>query len=233
MSNKVCAVVGAGPGNGRAFAASFHNAGYRVALLARHTDTLSQLKQTVPDAHAFPCDVTVPSQIESAFADIDRELGAVDTLIYNAGAGKFGSIDEVSAGDFELAWRVNALGCLLSVQQVLPGMRTRGSGNIIVIGATASRKGGARFAAFASAKAAQRNLAESMARLLGPEGIHVAYVVIDGVIDLERTRSMFPDQTDEFFMNPAHIADTVFHLSQQPRSAWSFEVDLRPFGERW
>ncbi|MDH3638471.1 MAG: SDR family NAD(P)-dependent oxidoreductase [Gammaproteobacteria bacterium] len=233
MADKVCAVVGAGPGNGRAFAAKFHTAGYRVALLARNAESLARIREAVPDTHCFPCDVSIESQIESAFAAIHQKLGTVDTLIYNAGAGKFGSIDEVSAADFEQAWRVNALGCFLSVQQVLPRMRAQGSGNIIIIGATASRKGGARFAAFASAKAAQRNLAQSMARLLGPEGIHVSYAIIDGVIDLQRTRQMLPGKPDEFFMNPAHIADTIFHLSQQHRSTWSFEVDLRPFGETW
>ncbi len=233
MADKVCVVVGAGPGNGRAFAARFQQAGYRLALLARRADALARIAEAVPDARAYPCDVTDPRQIESAFQEIRAEFGPVDTLIYNAGAGKFGSIDELTAEDLERAWQVNTRGCFLSVHQVLPDMRARGTGNIIVIGATASRKGGARFAGFASAKAAQRSLAESMARLLGPEGIHVAYAVIDGVIDLERTRAMLPDKPDEFFMDPSHIAETIFHLSQQPRSAWSFEVDLRPFSEKW
>ncbi|MGH8760360.1 MAG: SDR family NAD(P)-dependent oxidoreductase, partial [Burkholderiales bacterium] len=147
--------------------------------------------------------------------------------------GKFGNVDQIVAADFEAAWRTNALGCFLSVQQVLPGMRRRGGGCIVVIGATASIKGGAHFAAFASAKAALRSLAQSLARQLGPENIHVAHVVIDGVVALERTRKLMPDRKDEFFMQPDAIADSVFHLTTQPRSAWTFELDLRPFAEKW
>jgi NAD(P)-dependent dehydrogenase (short-subunit alcohol dehydrogenase family) len=112
-------------------------------------------------------------------------------------------------------------------------MKERGRGNFILIGATASRRGGARAAAFASAKAAQRNLAESMARQLWPAGIHVAVVIIDGMVDLEKTREAMPDKPDDFFLKPADIAHTVFHLATQPKSAWSFEVEARPFGEKW
>ncbi len=233
MTDKLCVVVGAGPGNGRACTARFTAAGYRVAALARSAPTLADIKRAVPTVATYPCDVRDSEAIETTFAAIHRDLGAVDTLIYNAGAGKFGSIDDVTRADFEDAWRINTLGLLTSVQQALPAMRAAGRGCIVVIGATASLKGGAQFAAFASAKAAQRILAQSMARRLGVEGIHVAYVVIDGVIDLERTRQRLADKPDTFFMNPEHIADTVFHLVRQERSAWSFEVDLRPFGESW
>jgi len=116
---------------------------------------------------------------------------------------------------------------------VLPDMRTAGSGNIVVIGATASKRGGANFAAFASGKAAQYNLAQSMARHLDPERIHVSYVIIDGVVDLERTRKRLPDKPDEFFLQPADIAESVYQLTRQKPSAWTFELDLRPFAEKW
>jgi NAD(P)-dependent dehydrogenase (short-subunit alcohol dehydrogenase family) len=113
---------------------------------------------------------------------------------------------------------------------VIPGMKKLDGAGIVIIGATASLKGNAGFTSFAAAKAAQRSLAQSMARHLGPQGIHVAYLIIDGMIDLPKA---MPDRPEEFFMNPAHIAESVFHLTAQKRSAWTFELDLRPFGEKW
>ena len=142
-------------------------------------------------------------------------------------------MDDTTPEAFESSWRVNALGCLACVKQVIPDMRKVKAGNIIVIGATASLRGGANFAAFASAKAAQRSLAQSMARHLGPECVHVSYVIIDGVVDLERTRKMMPDKPDDYFLKPDDIAESVLFLTRQPRSAWTFELDLRPFGEKW
>ena len=133
----------------------------------------------------------------------------------------------------EQAWRVNVLGCLTASQSVVPGMIEGGGGAVVVIGATASWRGGARATAFASAKAAQRSLAQSLARHLGPQGVHVGYVIIDGVIDIPRTRARLADKPDEFFLKPSDIAESVYHLARQPRSAWTFELDLRPFGERW
>ena len=112
-------------------------------------------------------------------------------------------------------------------------MRVQGKGSIIVIGATASLKGAADFVAFASAKAAQRSLTQSLARKLGPEGIHVAYVIIDAMVDMPASRAMVPDAPDSFFARPDDIAESVFFLARQPRSAWTFELDLRPFAERW
>lgn len=230
---KTCLIVGAGPGNGLAIATRFHEGGYRVALLARDPDNLRRLQQTLPDAHCQRCDVTLPDELERAMVSVRADLGQIGVLVYNAGSGVFGSIDDVSADDFENAWRVNALGCFHAVRHVLPDMRSAGGGNIVIIGATASRRGGAGFAAFASAKGAQYNLAQSLARHLGPEGIHVSYAVIDGVIDSERSRSRLPDQADGFFLQPDDVAASVYAITQQPRSAWTFEYDLRPYGERW
>jgi len=121
----------------------------------------------------------------------------------------------------------------VTVQEVLPDMRKAGGGNIVVSGATASLRGGANAAPFASAKAAQRSLAQSMARHLGPEKIHVSYVIIDGMIDIPYIREMMPDKPTEYFLSPDDIAAAVFHLTQQPPSAWTFELDVRPFGEKW
>jgi NAD(P)-dependent dehydrogenase (short-subunit alcohol dehydrogenase family) len=128
---------------------------------------------------------------------------------------------------------VNALGALVASQQVIPAMRQKRQGSIIIIGATASRKGGPKSAAFSSAKGAQRSLAESMARHLWPVGIHVALIVIDGVVDLPSTRARMPDKPDSFFVKPDDVAATVASVARQPRSAWSFEVEARPFGESW
>ncbi len=233
MREKLAIVVGAGPGNGLAFGRKFYAEGYQVSLLSRSADNLEQLRRVLPDAHYDRCDVTQPQEIHRAVGSIHDQWGPVDTLIYNAGAGAFGSIDEITAEQFEHAWRVNALGCLHCVRQVLSGMYDAGRGNIVVIGATASVRGGAGFAAFSSAKGAQRNLVQSLARHVGPRGIHVAYVVIDGVIDMQRTRQYFHDKPDDFFLQPDAIAETVFCLTQQPPSAWTFELDLRPYGERW
>src|SRR4026208_2452062 len=147
----------------------------------------------------------------------------------------FGSVDKINLSDFEGAWRINALGLLAAVKAVLPDMLAAGKGNIVVIGATASVKHGANFTAFTSAKAAQRALAQSIAKHVGPGGLHVSLVIIDGVIDLShaRTRQRMPYKGDEFFLNPDDIAQSVFFLTQQPKSAWRFELDVRPFGEKW
>ncbi len=233
MSKPVCAVVGVGPGNGASFARKFASEGYAVALLARNKDTLKELEEQIPGSKAFVYDVTAAEKAGETFERIKAEMGPVEVLVYNAGSGMFGSIDDTTPEAFESSWRVNALGCLACAKQVLPDMRKAKGGNIIVIGATASLRGGANFAAFASAKAAQRSLVQSMARHLGSDRIHVSYVIIDGVIDLERTRQMMPDKPDEYFLQPDHIAESVFLLTRQPPSAWTFELDLRPFGENW
>ena len=232
-TTRTCVVVGAGPGNGLSLGRKFIAQGYNVALLARSADNLKDLKSRLPQAHTYECDVTQVDSIHAALHSVREELGGIGVLIYNAGSGVFGSIDDVDAQAFEQAWRINALGCFHCVQAVIADMRAAGGGQIIIMGATAAKRGGARFAAFASAKAAQYNLAQSLARHLGPEKIHVAYLVIDGVIDIPRTRQRLSDKPDEFFLNPDHIAAAVYQLTQQPESAWTFEQDVRPFRETW
>jgi NAD(P)-dependent dehydrogenase (short-subunit alcohol dehydrogenase family) len=145
----------------------------------------------------------------------------------------WGSVEEISPAQLEAALQVNTVGLLSTAQAVIPAMKAAGDGSIVVIGATASRRGGAKTAAFAPAKAAQRSLTESMARHLWPAGIHVSLVIIDGVVDLERTRARMPDKPDSFFVKPEGVASTVFMLTEQARSAWSFEVEARPFAETW
>jgi NAD(P)-dependent dehydrogenase (short-subunit alcohol dehydrogenase family) len=230
---RVCVVAGVGPGNGAAFARRFASEGFAVALLARTTELSAKLASSLPEARAYACDVTDAGSIARAFDSVRRELGEVEVLVYNAGSGVWGSVEEATAADFEGAWRVNALGSFLASKQVIPAMKRAGRGSIVFVGATASRKGGARSASFSSAKGAQRSLAESMARALWPAGIHVALIVVDGVVDLPRTRERMPDKPASFFIQPDDVAEIGFRLTQQRPSAWSFEVEARPFGESW
>jgi NAD(P)-dependent dehydrogenase (short-subunit alcohol dehydrogenase family) len=233
MTQPVCAIIGAGPGNGAAFARRFAGAKHPVALLARDQGGLASLTAEVPGTRDYACDATDAVQVQAAFGRIRAEMGPVGVLVYNASTREFGDIDHTTPEAFERAWRVNALGCLLAAREVIPDMRGAGGGSMVIIGATASLKGAAGFVAFGAAKAAQRSLAQSLARQLGPEGIHVAHVVIDAVVDMPASRAMLPDRPDDFFAQPAHIAEAVYFLTQQPRSAWTFELDLRPFGEHW
>ena len=202
-------------------------------MIARGTEVMGTLATELPQASAYRCDVGDGARAESTFAQIERDFGAVDVLIYNAGKGVWGSAEEVSLDDFEAAWRTNTFGAFVAARCLIPGMKRRGSGQIIFIGATASRRGGAKTVAFASAKAAQRILAELLARALGPSGIHVSLVVVDGVVDEPLMRAKLADRPDDFFVKPDDIADTIVMLTRQKRSAWSFELEARPFGEPW
>jgi len=233
MDERVCVVVGVGPGNGASIARRFAASGCAVALLARSTAFAETLARDLRKAKAYACDVTKEADVNSAFSRVRDDLGEPDVLVYNAGSGVWGNIESLTPADFESAWRVNALGTFLSAREVIPAMKRRGRGAIVLIGATASRRGMPGTAAFAPAKAAQRSLAESLARDLWPAGIHVSLVIVDGVVDLERTRKAMPDKPDSFFVRPDDVAATVHWLTEQPRSAWAFEVEARPFGERW
>jgi len=233
MKKKVCVVIGVGPGNGAALGRRFAMEGYAVALLARTTATSAPLSATLPDARAYACDVIDASSVANTFDAIERDMGPVHTLVYNAGSGIWGTVEDIDAAAFENAFRVNALGLLLAAQRVIPAMKAQGDGNIVVTGATSSRRGVARAAAFGPAKAAQKSLTESLARHLWPHGIHVCLVIIDGVVDLLRTRAMLKDKPDDFFVAPDDLADTAYHLTVQARSAWSFEIEARPFKEHW
>ena len=233
MSKGVCAILGVGPGNGVSIARKFSAEGYQVALCSRNEQQLNQFAAQIENTSVFPYDVRDINAASSVFPQIRSQLGPVNVLVYNAGAGAFANIDKATVEDFQAAWEVNARGLFLATQAVLPDMRAAGGGNIVVIGATASVKASAGFTPFASAKAAQRSLAQSMAKYLGPEKIHVSYLIIDGIINLERTRKMIPDQPDEFFMEADQIAESVYFLTEQPTQAWTFEMDLRPFAEKW
>lgn len=230
---KVCVVVGVGVGNGAALVRQFSRDGYAVAMLARSKKVSGPLEQELPDARAYECDVGDRRSIEETFAGIRRDLGEVDVVSYNVGSGVFGTFDDVSADDLEMGLRLNALGLFLVAREVVPAMRKAGSGAIIVTGATASRRGVPRTTAFAPAKAAQKSLCEALARQLGPQGIHVALIIVDGVVDLPRTREMMKGKPDDFFVKPEGVAELASMLVKQNRSAWTFEAEARPFGESW
>jgi NAD(P)-dependent dehydrogenase (short-subunit alcohol dehydrogenase family) len=233
MNKRVCVVIGVGPGNGAAIAARFADEGYRVALCARDEQKLQDIAATIQGSSAFAYDVQDTVAASKVFQQIRQQMGPVDVLVYNAGAGAFANIDDATLEGFQAAWEVNCRGLFLAVKEVLPDMRSVETANIVIIGATASIKGGANFAPFASAKAGQRGLAQSLARHLWPEKIHVSYVILDGIVNLKRTRQLMPDKPDEFFLEPAEIAESVYFLTQQNRQAWTFELDLRPYAEKW
>lgn len=230
---RVCVVAGVGPGLGAACSRRFARAGYRVALLARNESRLAELQAQIPSSRGFAVDLADPLQVTETAQRVRAELGAPEVLVYNAARGAFGSFLEIKPQDLEANFRVNTLGLLYMARELAPAMIEAGRGAIVVTGNTSARRGKAHFAGFAPTKAAQRILAESMARELGPRGVHVAYVVVDAVIDLPWTRRRMPERPDEFFARPDAIAETVFRLTEQDRSAWSFEVDVRPFGEEW
>ncbi|GGO95519.1 SDR family NAD(P)-dependent oxidoreductase [Stakelama pacifica] len=229
----VAVVVGAGPGNGGALAERFSKGGYQVALLARSNEKLEAMASQIAHSEAVACDVTDAASISRAFAHIRENMGLVEALLYNAGSGVFATVQRLSPDDFEASWRINAMGLLLCAQQVIPAMTDKGSGSIIITGATASLRGSQKTAAFAPAKAAERALAQSMAKSLWPLGIHVGLLIVDGVVDQPAVRSIMRDKPDDFFVSPDGLADTAWSLHRQVRQAWSFEVEVRPYGENW
>jgi len=233
MTKPVCVITGVGPGTGSALVRRFVAGGYHVAMLARNAGRLDALAKEMPDAHAFPCDVTDRAQVDATIDAIETKLGAVDVLVHNAVGGAFGSFLEIDPEVLNRNFQVNTMGLLHLGRRVAPGMTARGKGAIIVTGNTSALRGRPNFAGFAPTKAAQRILAEAMAREIGPKGVHVAYVVIDAVIDSPRQRERFPGRADDFYIKPAAIADECFHVAHQDRSAWSFLVEIRPFGETW
>jgi NADP-dependent 3-hydroxy acid dehydrogenase YdfG len=231
---KVAAVVGVGAGLGNALARRFAQE-YAVALIARDAGKLTGFAQEIEaqGGHAFPvpADVSKTAEIETAFAAIRAKLGEVDVLLYNAAMRPFGRLMETKASTFENTWRVNAFGAFLCAQQVVPAMLRKGTGVIIITGATAGIKPFPTSAAFGPAKFAVRGLAQVMARDLGPQGIHVAYVNVDGAIDMPFIRERFPNLTERDMLKPAAIAETYWHLAHQDASAWTHELDVRPFKE--
>jgi NAD(P)-dependent dehydrogenase (short-subunit alcohol dehydrogenase family) len=229
----VAVVTGVGPGTGTAVVRRFAADGYRVAMLARDRARLESVAKDVPGTAPYPVDVADLDAVRQTLARVRAELGTPTVLVHNAVAGGFGTFDTVKPEDLEARFRVNVTALLVLAQELAPGMVQAGGGAIVCTGNTSAWRGKAAFAGFAPTKAAQRVLCESLARALGPQGVHVAYVVIDAVIDVPWTRRAYPDRPDDFFIQPSGIADAVHHLAHQDRSAWTFELDLRPFKENW
>jgi NAD(P)-dependent dehydrogenase (short-subunit alcohol dehydrogenase family) len=233
MAQTVTVVTGVGPGTGTALARRFAAGGHRVAMLARNAERLTRLEREIVGSKAYACDVSDAAQVAAVAERIEHELGAPDVLVHNAVGGAFGSFLEIDPAVLERNFQVNTMGLLYLARRFAPAMVSAGHGSIIVTGNTSALRGKAGFAGFAPTKAAQRILAEAMARELGPKGVHVAYIVIDAVIDVPRQRERFKDKPDEFFAKPATIAEEAWHLMQQERSGWSFLTELRPYGETW
>lgn len=234
MTNPVCLITGAGDGTGAAMARRFAQGGYRVAMLARTEERLRRLEKEIPGSRGYVCDIADLDALRASVERARADLGPITAAVHNAAQGAFKTILEADAETFERLFRVNATALMVLTQCVAPGMVERGQGAIIVTGNTAAWRGKPNFCMFAPTKAAQRILAESIARDLGPKGIHVAYITIDAAIDTPLTRErMFPNKPDEFFAKPSAIADTVYHVAHQDRSAWSFNVEVRPYHEQW
>lgn len=236
MSKPVCLVTGVGPehGTGAEIAKRFSVGGYQVAMLARNAENLGDLASKYEDARAYPCDVGDLDALRETISRIRMEMGAPKVVVHNALRATRGSILKMDPDDLEKNFRVNATALVYLARETIPAMLEAGDGAILVTGNTSAIRGKTNWGFFASTKAAQRILAESMAREFGPHGIHVAYFIIDAAIDTPRTRPLLaPDKPDDFFAKPAAIAEEMFRVAHQDRSTWSFLVELRPFGEVW
>ena len=232
----VAAVVGVGAGLGAALARRFAT-GYKVALIARSADIIEKVSEELRAAGgiALPIqsDATIEEQIAATHEQIRRELGSIEILIYNGGRRPMGRLLETTPEVFEQTWRLHTFGAFLWARQVVPEMLSRGSGAILITGATAGVRPWPTSAAFAPAKFAVRGLAQVLARDLHPQGIHVAYINVDGGIDMPLLRELRPDVRDEDLLKPSAIADAFWYLAHQDRSAWTHELDVRPFKEKF
>jgi len=232
MAKDVALIVGVGPGLGAALARRFAQGGLAVAVAARRVDALSELAREI-GGRAYACDATEEDSVSQLFAAVERDLGRPTVVVYNAGAFSPGSVLEINAAEFERCWRALCLGGFLVGQCAARGMVEAGRGTILLTGATASLRGGARFANLAVGKFGLRALAQSMARELGPKGVHVAHIVIDGQIRSERYAELAKERPADGLLDPDAIAEAYWHLHMQPRSAWTLEIDVRPWVEKF
>ncbi|MDJ0513567.1 MAG: SDR family NAD(P)-dependent oxidoreductase [Methyloceanibacter sp.] len=234
-------VVGAGSGTGAEVAKRFAEDGYAVAVVRRNADALASLvakiEQSGGNAKALGADASDEAAVARLFEEVERTLGPVEVVVFNAASITRASILETTVDDFDLNWRSSALGGFLIGREAARRMETRGRGTILFTGATASIKASAGFAAFASGKHGLRAVAQSMARELGPKGIHVAHIILDGIIDVPRVHQMMPDRATgigtDGLINAKSIAGAYLWVHNQPRDSWTFELDLRPSSEPW
>ena len=237
----VALVIGAGDATGGAIAKRFAAGGLVACVTRREADKLEPLLDAIRaaggTAHGFGSDARKEEEVVALIERIESEIGPIEVLVFNIGANVPSSILEETARKYFKIWEMACFGGFLNGREVARRMVARGHGTILFTGATASLRGSANFAAFAGAKHALRALAQSMARELGPKNIHVGHVVIDGAIDTEFIRTNFPERyatkADDGILSPDHIAETYWTLHAQPRDTWTFELDLRPWNERW
>ncbi len=241
MDKKVALIVGAGDATGGAIARRFAREGLITCVTRRSADKLAPLVEAIQaasgQAHGFGSDARREEEVIALVERIEHDIAPIEVLVYNIGANvPSGILDETARKYFKI-WEMACLGGFLYGREVAKRMVTRSRGTIIFTGATASLRGSAGFAAFAGAKHALRALAQSMAKELGPRNIHVAHVVVDGAIDTEFIRTNLPQvyatKDQDGILNPEHIAENYWHLHTQPRDAWTFELDLRPWMEKW
>lgn len=226
-------VTGVGPGTGSSLVRKFAAEGCRVAMIARDADRLAGLAQEIEDAVAVPTDVSDASAFVAVLEDLVARFGAPKVVVHNAVGGAFGTFLDVEPAVLEQNFQTNVMALFHMARTLTPKMIEAGGGSLIVTGNTSALRGRANFAGFAPTKAAQRILAEAIAREVSPRGVHVAYLVIDAVIDVPWTRERFKDAPDDFFIAPDDIAAEVFHLASQPKSAWTFLSEVRPYRETW
>lgn len=238
-----CLVVGAGDATGGAIARRFAREGFATCITrrARHADQLEALAETIRagggDAHPFGVDARDEAETISLFDRIESDIAPLEVVVFNIGANVWFPIAEMTSKTFHKVWEMACFAGFLTGREAARRMTPRGRGTIIFTGATASLRGSAQFAAFASAKAGLRALSQSMARELGPKGIHVAHTVIDGMIDTPWSREAFPDafkdESADNILKPDSIAEAYWQIHCQPRDAWTHELDLRPWSEKW
>ena len=242
---KVALIIGAGDATGGAIARRFAREGYTACVTRRSLDKLQPLLDQIQSeggtAHGFASDARKEEEVIALVEQIENTLGPIEVLVFNIGANAPSSILDETARKYFKIWEMACFGGFLNAREVAKRMVQRAGdghkGTIIFTGATASLRGGANFAAFSGAKMALRALAQSMARELGPRGIHVAHVVVDGAIDTAFIRDNFPERyalkAEDGILNPDHIADAYWMLHRQPRDAWTHEIDLRPYLEKF
>jgi NAD(P)-dependent dehydrogenase (short-subunit alcohol dehydrogenase family) len=239
--NCVTLIIGAGDATGGAIARRFAREGYVACVTRRNAEKLAPLKAAIEAAggacHAFGSDARDEAQVVKLVADIESGIGPVEVLVFNIGANVRFPILDMTERVYRKVWEMCALAGFLTAREAARVMLPRGRGTIIFTGATASVRGGAGFAAFAGGKHALRALAQSMARELGPQGIHVAHSIIDGAIDTAFIRDNFPERYAKKdqggILDPDAIAEAYWMLHTQARSAWTHELDLRPWLEAW
>jgi NAD(P)-dependent dehydrogenase (short-subunit alcohol dehydrogenase family) len=238
-------VFGAGDATGAAIASRFTAEGFSVCGARRNGEKLQELINDIsstypqsPTPRAFSCDARIEEQVVSTVNEIEENVGPISVCVHNIGANVKFNVAETTPRVYRKVWEMVAFSAFLVGKEVSKRMVDRGEGTIIFTGATASTRGGSGFSAFSGAMQAKRALAQSMARELGPKGVHVSHVVIDGAIDTEWIRSNFPEQAAAAakvggLLEPAAIAENILHLHRQPRNAWTHELDLRPYTEKW